>query len=471
MFADIIKVSVDDTDPQFQWNGPWFTTQDFVDDIGNGSPFLNTLHGISSNGSLTFSYYGGNVSLWGSLTLRNTTLGPDPYWRCLLDGSEIQHPWELPGNSYSHYLLCAEKPPVGNHTLQLIAMIQSETLYIDQVRYKVPAGTNIGNAWTEISSNDARFNYSAGWITGEGQDGPGKWTNTLGAWLTCDFNGTSVIWRAYTPRNSRVGPGIGQYQIDGGKLETFVIPPTAKNRNNQAYFNVTGLRPGPHRLTVMNAGNESTTALGINYITAKNSAEMTSGGRSGKVIGAAVGGSIGAVLLAVLGVLAIIWYRRRKRQREHDASSMGGTTWGSPTQGPWGQPAGFLPYQYSVIPQDGAHSSPAFVAPSGPHQSPTSPNPPTNFAPPSSDRPVMFVTPLHSRLQQGPSAFGGIPSPIPFAGASNGSQSPAPYTASATKSSPRSPPFTNTNGPTAIGTQQNVWPGQVLVQHVQDGKY
>jgi hypothetical protein len=59
MSIDTAKLSVDDTDPRIQWNGPWFTTQDFyVDTYGNGSPFLNTMHGISSNGSLTFSFYG-----------------------------------------------------------------------------------------------------------------------------------------------------------------------------------------------------------------------------------------------------------------------------------------------------------------------------------------------------------------------------------------------------------------------------
>ena len=61
MSIDNTLVIVDDTDPRVQWNGPWFTTRDYSSEGWNGAPFLNTLHGISSNGSLTFNFQGSSI--------------------------------------------------------------------------------------------------------------------------------------------------------------------------------------------------------------------------------------------------------------------------------------------------------------------------------------------------------------------------------------------------------------------------
>ena len=128
------------------------------------------------------------MALWGSLTLRNTTLGPDPYWRCLIDGSEVEHPLPLPDGPSSNYAFCANIGlSEGSHTLQLNAIIQSETLYIDQAQYLPAAGADVGSAWIQVGRGDARLTYSSEWTTSD--NGFWKWTYTSGAWLTYDFNG------------------------------------------------------------------------------------------------------------------------------------------------------------------------------------------------------------------------------------------------------------------------------------------
>ena len=51
--------------------------------------------------------------------------------------------------------------------------------------------------------------------------------------------------------------------IDGEEpRKSFVIPSRSGAWSNQPYFNVTGLKPGPHRLTVINTGSDSTTSRG-----------------------------------------------------------------------------------------------------------------------------------------------------------------------------------------------------------------
>jgi hypothetical protein len=312
--------------------------------------------------------------------------------------------------------------------------------------------------------------------------------------------------------------------IDEESRGSFEIPSRSGSWNNQPYFNVTGLKPGPHRLTVINSGNDGTTALGVSYIYMKNglAEPESSKGTSAKVIGGAVGGSIGAVLLAVLAIFGTIWYRRRKRQREHDASSMGGTTLGKPTSitpnstgikeqhtpgspslGPWGQPSSVLSHQASVISSNGPHSPSAFVAPLGYQPpttfatSPTSPNQPTNFSiPPGPNQPTMFVTHTNPTVQRGPSynatstvlqppasfaaASSGLQPPSSFAAAPSGFQPPSSFAAAPSGFQPSSftaapsgmqPPASFVSVP-APGPQQNALstPSETPVQHMQDGK-
>lgn len=52
-------VIVDDSDAAIKYDGSWFESRGTQDNVGNfGPPFQSTLHGISSNGSLSFSFSG-----------------------------------------------------------------------------------------------------------------------------------------------------------------------------------------------------------------------------------------------------------------------------------------------------------------------------------------------------------------------------------------------------------------------------
>lgn len=131
---------------------------------------------------------------------------------------------------------------------------------------------------------------------------------------------------------------MGQYTIDGKEPPTtFVIPSRSGNFSNQPYFNISGLDPGPHRLQVTNAGNATSAALAFTYFYLQNSPANapnipspsttvspgdadtgltpTSNRDSGKVIGAAVGGSVGGLMLVALAIMVLI-LRRRRHDRE-----------------------------------------------------------------------------------------------------------------------------------------------------------
>ena len=52
-------ILVDDTDPNIRYNGSWAIAQNTQLSTGtNGPPYSGTLHGISSNGSLSYPFNG-----------------------------------------------------------------------------------------------------------------------------------------------------------------------------------------------------------------------------------------------------------------------------------------------------------------------------------------------------------------------------------------------------------------------------
>lgn len=174
---------------------------------------------------------------------------------------------------------------------------------------------------------------------------------------------------------------MGQYTVDGKEPPTsFVIPSRSGDFSNQPYFNISGLNPGPHRLQVTNAGSATSAALAFTYFYLQNSPANTpntpnttvspgdaetglipAGNRdSGKIIGAAVGGSVGGVLLVALVIIALI-IRRRRFNREQRLLTPVPTDFGTASTSP-------VPRILAAGPMDVASTStgPASIVSSGP---------------------------------------------------------------------------------------------------------
>lgn len=310
-------VCVDDTDLQVKWSGPWFKVQeDSVDLGGNGPPFLGTLHGISENGSMSLSFQGRSVAIWGNIKPHNTTTGIDPNWQCLIDGRDFEPPLQYPNTSYSNFPFCtAAGLGDSNHTIVLNAIVSTETLWVDQVQYQASAGVDLSNAWTKVLQGDGRVMYSTGWQ--EDDSGYTKWTYQTGATVTFNFAGESLVWGGYARYDPNASVGKASYAVDGSPPTQFALPGSEGivNRLNQPYFTVTGLKPGPHRLVVTNLGKPSTAPLGLTLIYLKNAPlQQPRPSNRGKIIGGAVGGALGAIILALLVAFVAVKYVRQRRR-------------------------------------------------------------------------------------------------------------------------------------------------------------
>ncbi|KAJ3505581.1 hypothetical protein NMY22_g17535 [Coprinellus aureogranulatus] len=314
-------VCVDDTDPSIKWDGPWFSTQDNTDDWGNnGPPFLSTLKGISTDGSLTFSYRGTWVSVLGSLRPHGSGGGsrPDPDWECFVDGIRRTPPWAYPDQPSSNFMLCSalwDEVEDRNHTIKLKAVVGREILWVDQVQYYATdtASPDVINAWTKAIYIDSRFKYSGAWT--RDPSGYGMATNETATRLLLTYNvdttGQGIVFGGYTLTNPAASDGLGSYSIDGQLPTEFVIP--APSAFQQPYFSILTMEPGQHRLEVVNKGNSSTAALGFHHIYTKNSpviATQSGPSKRPRIVGAAVGGVFGAIVIAALAIWGIVLLRR-----------------------------------------------------------------------------------------------------------------------------------------------------------------
>jgi hypothetical protein len=125
--------------------------------------------------------------------------------------------------------------------------------------------------------------------------------------------------------NSALGTGLGHYILDGKQppMPFSIRAPGNQSWLNQVLFNISGLKPGPHRLEVLNYGNSTTAPLGLNFLLTKRSQIGQDGGKKRKIIGGAVGGSLGVVLIIL--VLIAIFIRRQRRRRQRYSGEIGVT--------------------------------------------------------------------------------------------------------------------------------------------------
>ncbi|RXW16750.1 hypothetical protein EST38_g9104 [Candolleomyces aberdarensis] len=222
------------------------------------------------------------------------------------------------------------KIPEGSHTLEVIFVGgEAGSVWFDRIEYLASPTADLTNEWSLVPSFDKWFQYPSGW---KEEYSFVNRTQLRGALLTYDFTGTDIIWGGYIPGNGTEpsrGPGFGSYTIDGQHPFThFVIPSNSRSQNfrlNQEFFSISGLPPGPHRLEVINEGDETTTSLALTHIYTKHSSSANQKSSS-KVIGGAVGGGLGLILVLVLVVVIAIRRRRRHQSDELGAAMDGKST-------------------------------------------------------------------------------------------------------------------------------------------------
>ncbi|KDR67258.1 hypothetical protein GALMADRAFT_258429 [Galerina marginata CBS 339.88] len=308
-------IMVDDTDSGIQYTGPWFSLNPGAEDnLGDaGAPFLSTLHGVNSSGSLSYTFNGSQVQIYGSG--RPETQANDTSWYCGIDGVPVGR-WTqsttYPGNNI---LLCNTNLFDGEHTITLYVGASDTSILFDRINYAPSANVPLDNTYIQVDASDPAISYSSGW---QPLMDIATATQQPSAGLNFTFIGTSLSWYSRIVTNFSINPSFGTYKIDG-QLETKLIFPldglphaSEGNVYNQLFFTTPQLSPGQHTIEVDNGigSSSNTTPLSLEYLIVHNGA-MNSKARiaGGQIAGGVVGGIVGVII--ILSIILLLLRKRR----------------------------------------------------------------------------------------------------------------------------------------------------------------
>ncbi|TFK23469.1 hypothetical protein FA15DRAFT_757239 [Coprinopsis marcescibilis] len=345
---------VDDADPAITFEGSWTeVSNDRFADVGvYGPAYLQGQHGTSSTGTVSFTFNGARVRLYGTNDVLNSSGVIDPSWTCDVDGIEYppREAWRLPINNWA--MCSVTLNTSGEHTFTLTATSEGTTFWVDYIEYIPNAALSATISPTVlIDDTDAAVRYlSGGWTAYEDET---MMTLQPESTLSVTFVGTRIEWVGWYPSALPRGPSTGTYSIDGGSPVPFNIKGLASGSETlygQVFFEVGGLSSGFHELFVKHNGPGAPLVLdyfrvedgeilqptlgGTQEVGLEEGREITIAGSttgagageksnsSGTSVGAIVGGVLGG--LAALGIIALlVWFfvfRKSRRNRESPPS-------------------------------------------------------------------------------------------------------------------------------------------------------
>ena len=149
----MLEIVVDDTNPNIQYSGPWFTAQNSQLTIGNhGGPFQNTLHGVNVNASFSYSFSGmfkflicfiglslvyglfsgSEIIVLGTSITTNASGSQDPTWECFVDNISIG--WNLSSGARAEntWTFCQSALQDGPHVLSTnVTVLHQQTFWFE----------------------------------------------------------------------------------------------------------------------------------------------------------------------------------------------------------------------------------------------------------------------------------------------------------------------------------------------------
>ncbi|KAH9484521.1 hypothetical protein JR316_0004003 [Psilocybe cubensis] len=344
-------IIVDDTDSRIQYIGSsWFQDQGSQDNAGNFGPaYQSTLHGTRSDASLSFSFNGTKVSVYGSNNLRNDSGVLDPTWECFIDNISIGKtaPFQFAENNW---LFCDQDGLLdGPHILTVNATVKKQQpFWFDNIQYIPSSSLSLDNAAVMVDSLDSELQYGSGW---NALGTTANFTQSPNAIFTYSFIGVSLSWYSFIPAEFPHTATFASYSVDNQVPVQFSLKGlpagTTTTIYNQKFFQTSDYPMGSHKIVVTYLGSSSTTPLTLDYLVVQNgtspspsgaSSSPTTSGNAGSAgsshssnVGAIAGGVVGGIVLIILATLAIIYFRRWDRKqstkplynhKEHDTGDV-----------------------------------------------------------------------------------------------------------------------------------------------------
>jgi len=208
-------VLADDMDSSISYVGPWFTDTGSLDGLGdNGPPYLSTLHGVNSPGSLTYNFNGGlldsltycacsasrplhiyslgsRVLVMGTVQFSTVDEPTNPSFQCIVDDSVVDPSTNTSLTPNNRVLLC-EKDGLDDtlHTITIKADVSNNhTFWIDYIEYLPLSSVPLDAATVSIRPIDPQV-LMGGWKMMDA----GYITQEPDSTFSFDFYGALIIF-------------------------------------------------------------------------------------------------------------------------------------------------------------------------------------------------------------------------------------------------------------------------------------
>ncbi|KAH9480158.1 hypothetical protein JR316_0006755 [Psilocybe cubensis] len=272
-------IIIDDTDSRIQYSGSgWSPTKGGQDNLGNfGAPYKDTLHGTNVDGSLSFSFTGTKVTVFGTNNLRNDSGVLDPTWECFIDNNSIGNTpaFQFPENNW---IFCeADGLSDGPHILTVNASVKKgQTFWFDDIQYVPSSSVSLDNTEIVVNNQDSAIQYGNGWVSLGNNANATQNTNSI---FTFNFVGVSLSWYSFIPTEYPHGASLASYSVDGQASTQFSIGPAQGSTTvyNQILFETPQYSMGPHQIVVTYHGSSSTTPLALDFMIVQNGTSPVSG--------------------------------------------------------------------------------------------------------------------------------------------------------------------------------------------------
>ncbi|KAF9458806.1 hypothetical protein BDZ94DRAFT_1300969 [Collybia nuda] len=263
-------VVIDDTDPNIKYEGEgWFQDNVSQDDLGNFGPtYEHTLHGTKANSSLTYTFQGTSIEIWGTTDLAKISAGVfDPSWECFVDKISVgaTKSFEYAENNWN---LCGQNNlPDGIHEIVINVNSAGQVFWVDRIVYAPSPSLSLNAAVILVENHDTGINLDSKW---QALGDEAAMTQTMSSIATFIFTGTSVSWVGYIPTELPHNASFATYSVDGGPPIVFTLrglPPGFPNSiYNQVFFTARNLSAGSHSLVVTHQGTSAQTPLTLNFL-------------------------------------------------------------------------------------------------------------------------------------------------------------------------------------------------------------
>ncbi|TFK23185.1 hypothetical protein FA15DRAFT_472540 [Coprinopsis marcescibilis] len=388
-------LTFDDDHADIIYEGNWEIDPQEYEGLFTVGNFGGSQHRITGNGSLSLSFRGEVISLFGTNRFATETSESDLDWQCFVNGEAYPAPLDRIIQNGYQYCSVSGLDSDATHTLTVnVQASESAPFWADMINVYPTRNTDyhktLSDYSAQLSVNDTSIRYGPGWEFAPGTFA--RFTRTPNSFMEMEFIGSQVIWRGMALANQSPAQSRATYSLDGGPPINFTIFGPRENTGQYTLFETEKLPRNRHSLRVVYEGFETPLALNLLRIAEGDLLDRDprtlgpaldglpleeivapAGPKApGPPIGAIVGGVVGGVVALLLIVGVVVWLlRKRKREREQlapvlDAEPLGAAGF-SPNYGAQTySKAPYEPVRYNSTPPITQHSMgiPSSYAPS-----------------------------------------------------------------------------------------------------------